>query len=521
MAIKTTISDYKILKEIGSGGMGAVYEAEHMETGDKAAVKVIHSELFKSAEFRKKFQDEGDLLSRFEHKNIVKYIEDGESEGCLYIVTELLKGESLEERFRSQEKPIKTNSVVKLLIELALGLGFAHLNGVIHRDIKPANIFLHKINGEVVPKILDLGIAKFKDESTKTAAGMALGTPQYISPEVFKGKKATPASDIYSLGIIAFRLLTGKMPFDVQRDQSNIVAISLAIHSAHEKGLPKVQEINPDVYPRLASIVDRMLQTDPQKRHSNGSELFEALIESDDADKTQFEIPNIQTVNIPKQVSVSGKKKKEKIIYAEYKDIFYQVDRAVNIEFDKQDRQTPIILLAAGLLVGLIFFIFLLVSFFLGISLVIFIVAIFYLVKKTDKGNQFFSSSTPKSIEPRTGKTIKVDKKGIAIYETSINWNCIEDFEIKRKSSRQEMLLMEIKIWYFKKDSSNIFHIDVPYDIDRHGKLSGILMQKNEQISKMVKKCPNCQSYLNSDTTYEYYCKSCNITFRKIYDDHE
>jgi len=298
------ISNFKILNEIGSGGMGTVYFAKHTKTGEKVAIKIIHPELSSNDEFRTRFMEEGELLSRFNHPHIVKYIEDGEFNDNLYIVTELLEGESLKDFFDSNESLIPVEKIRKVLIESSLALGFAHFNGVIHRDIKPGNIYFHSSENGITTKVLDFGIAKFKDQASKTATHIALGTPQYVPPEVLKGEAVSPASDIYSLGVVAYRLLTGKMPIDLPEDQANIVATTLAIYNAHQNGIPKILDINADADIELAEVVDRMLKTNPKERFQNGSELFEILTKNEDPDKTSFAIPVISQCEAEKSVLV-------------------------------------------------------------------------------------------------------------------------------------------------------------------------------------------------------------------------
>jgi len=308
MTIMNRISDYKILKEIGSGGMGTVYCAEDFKSGENRAIKVLHSRYSRNEEFRRRFRKEAEILKKLSHDNIVKFYESGEEKGELYIVLELLEGETLDHFFKAGSEPVAADIVLKILKEAAAGLSAAHENGVVHRDIKPGNIFIKREGLSFKTKLLDMGIAKINDETTKTATGIAVGTPAYISPEVLRGEKASAASDIFSLGIIAFRLLTGKMPIILPKETSNIVAVSLAIFNSHEKGLPKVDEFLKNAEKNISKVVNKMLETDISKRYENGTELMKDLencsIKTADPDATQFEMPLF-----PEEFSDHGEKK--------------------------------------------------------------------------------------------------------------------------------------------------------------------------------------------------------------------
>ena len=269
------IGKYKILSEIGRGGMGVVYKAEDPLLEEARALKVVHPELLRDDEFRERFISEAKMLNKLMHKNIVRFYEVGEDAESMFIVTELLEGTPLDELLK-EVGTFDGELALKILQGSAEGLSFAHSKNVLHRDIKPGNIFITQENG-LTAKLLDFGLAKSMGEKSMTTAGMAVGTPQYIAPEILNGAKAGPSSDIYALGIIAFKMVTGKMPIDLPEDQSSVMAITLAIYKAHQAGMPKVRSVNPNADENLANIIDKMLETDVKKRFSNGNELVEAL----------------------------------------------------------------------------------------------------------------------------------------------------------------------------------------------------------------------------------------------------
>ncbi len=271
------IGKYQILSEIGRGGMGVVYKAVDPLLEETRAIKVIHPELLRDGEFRTRFLSEAKMLNKLLHENIVRFYEVGEDSGQMFIVTELLEGKSVADTMKESSSPLKDEDVFLILKGVASGLSFAHKRGILHRDIKPANIFITEEDGFTV-KLLDFGLAKTTGELTLTASGMAVGTPQYVPPEVLDGKRATPASDIYSLGIAAFKMITGQMPINLPEELSSVMAITLAIYKAHQAGVPKVQSINPSTDKVLAGIVDKMLSTLESERYSDGEELRIALM---------------------------------------------------------------------------------------------------------------------------------------------------------------------------------------------------------------------------------------------------
>lgn len=215
LAAGTIIGErYAILRELGAGGMGRVYEAEHIALRHRVAVKVLRADR-RGGEYQARFRQEAEAAGRVGHPAIVAITDFAAAhEGVSYMVMELLRGESLEDWL---ERPGALRDGVAWLAEISRGLHAAHGAGVVHRDLKPANLFLHHgLDGRVQPKILDFGIAKVSTTdhtAIATAAGTILGTPYYLAPERALGKPLDARADLYSLGVVLYEMLTGTVPF--------------------------------------------------------------------------------------------------------------------------------------------------------------------------------------------------------------------------------------------------------------------------------------------------------------------
>jgi len=210
---------YQIERVLGSGGMGRVYRGKHTAIGKPVAIKVLHAALGNNQEAATRFQREALASGRLDHPNIVNVMDFGVLDnGNLYLVMEALDGEHLGHRLM-REKVLVWSDAVMIARGVLLGLRHAHERGIVHRDIKPDNLFLANKDGEEVVKILDFGIAKFyatgaPDDQQATRAGIAVGTPTYLSPEQAVGDAITPACDLYSTSIVLYEMLVGRAPFE-------------------------------------------------------------------------------------------------------------------------------------------------------------------------------------------------------------------------------------------------------------------------------------------------------------------
>src|SRR5688572_23249870 len=220
---------FKVLQKIGTGGMGAVYKASQPEMNRMVAVKILHPKLTNRQDLASRFRREARAMSHLSHPNTVRVFLYGELEdGSLYIVMEYLDGKNLNQTVRS-EGPMAMERALPILIQSCGALEEAHRAGIIHRDLKPENIFLSQQGGiRDFAKVLDFGLAKVTEREMRpgsvilTQEGMVFGTPELMRPEQAQGKTLTPASDIYSLAVILYEVLTGKLPFDAKNPMEYI-----------------------------------------------------------------------------------------------------------------------------------------------------------------------------------------------------------------------------------------------------------------------------------------------------------
>lgn len=264
--LKKSLGEYFLVARIGRGGMSKVYRALPNDTllpEDSVAVKVIDEDLASSAEFRARFRREIEVCASLNHPNIVKLLDWGEQGPMLYMVQELIDGDTLRDVVK---EPLSQARFLQLFAPLLQGLKSAHDKGVIHRDLKPANVML-TINDKV--KLMDFGLAKADTTGHNlTKTGDAFGTPLYMSPEQISGGAVDTRSDIYSLGIMAFELLTGRLPFDAGEDPMSVML-------AHLQTEPfRVDKFRQDLSPMISDIVEMMLKKDPGERYHDLSEIL-------------------------------------------------------------------------------------------------------------------------------------------------------------------------------------------------------------------------------------------------------
>jgi eukaryotic-like serine/threonine-protein kinase len=258
---------YELEELVGSGGMSDVFRARDNQLDRRVAIKILHGRYAGDPEYLERFRSEARAVARLSHPNIVMVIDRGEDAGRQYIVFEHVDGENLKELVqRTGRLPVRR--AVELALAVADGLAFAHQEGLVHRDVKPQNVLLSR-EGEV--KVTDFGIARSLEvERGVTQTGTVLGTGEYLAPEQASGKPVSPATDVYSLGVVLWEMLAGEVPFDGQ----NFVAV--ALRHVNEP-LPSLRELRPDVSSRLAAAVERALAKDPAHRFPSMAALAKEL----------------------------------------------------------------------------------------------------------------------------------------------------------------------------------------------------------------------------------------------------
>jgi formylglycine-generating enzyme required for sulfatase activity/dienelactone hydrolase/predicted Ser/Thr protein kinase len=256
---------YRIVEEIGRGGMGIVSRAEDIRLKRDVALKFLPPHLADSAELKERFLVEAQAAAALSHPNICVIHEVGESEDRPYIAMEYVEGETLRDKIK--KGPLSAGAALEIAIQVAEGLDEAHGKGIIHRDIKSANIM---ITGKGQAKIMDFGLAKVKEGPLLTREGTTLGTVAYMSPEQAQGQEVDPRSDIWSLGVVMYEMLSGVLPFKGEREASILYSV------VHEDPKP-LRTLIPDVPLELQQIIDRSLKKNPEARYASALELLNDL----------------------------------------------------------------------------------------------------------------------------------------------------------------------------------------------------------------------------------------------------
>src|SRR4051812_1261135 len=260
---------YRLERRLGAGGMSTVELAFDTRLERNVAVKLLAEHLAHDRNFVSRFRREALSAARLVHPNIVQVFDFGsdESSGRQFIVMEYVDGQSCAEILRDRGK-LPPGEAVDILTQACRGLDYAHRNGVVHRDVKPGNLLRGHDSGAV--KLADFGIAKAAEQSDITKVGSVLGTAAYLSPEQARGEPAGPASDLYALGVVAYQLIAGRLPYeaasltDLARQQSSSPP-------------PRLDELEPDVPPALAAAVLRALHGDPEQRYADAADMEDAL----------------------------------------------------------------------------------------------------------------------------------------------------------------------------------------------------------------------------------------------------
>jgi len=262
---------YKVLTQLGAGGMADVYCAEDQQLGRKVALKLLHRRFAEDAEFVERFRREASSAAGLQHPNVVGVYDRGEWDGTYYIAMEYLPGRSLKDVIR-QEAPLDPLRAIDITVQILKAARFAHRKGIVHRDLKPHNVML---DDEDRVKVTDFGIAR-AGASDMTETGSIMGTAQYLSPEQAQGHAVSQSSDLYAVGVILFELLTGHVPFDADS------AVTIALKHVSEAP-PPPSAFDPSVPPALEAIVLWALNKDPAQRPADADAFIQALEDARDA----------------------------------------------------------------------------------------------------------------------------------------------------------------------------------------------------------------------------------------------
>ena len=265
-----TLGKYRVLEALGRGGMAQVYRGYHPQLDRYVAIKVLRTDLVEQKEFLERFRREAHAVSGLRHPNIVQVFDFDVQDDFYYMVMELLEGDTLRARlneFRVKKERMPLDEIVRILVDILNGLEYAHSEGIIHRDIKPANIMLTRKNLAV---LTDFGIAQIVGSSQMTASGALMGTINYMAPEQGLEGRCDARSDIYSLGIVLYEMLTGYTPFDADTP--------LAILMKHlNDPLPLPSKLDPSLPPSFEQIVLKALAKDPADRYQSAAEMLAAI----------------------------------------------------------------------------------------------------------------------------------------------------------------------------------------------------------------------------------------------------
>ncbi len=260
---------YRLVALIGEGGMAAVYRAVDTRLGRDVAVKVLHPEYARDQPFLQRFQQEAEFAASLgAHPNIVAIYDIGQDDSLHYIVMELVEGRDLKEIIR-ERAPLEVAEAFSVARQVASALAFAHQRGLVHRDVKPQNIMVTDAGNA---KVTDFGIARSLSASQLTRTGMVIGTAHYFAPEQAQGKPASPSSDIYSLGVVLYEMLTGRLPFEAD------TPIGVAMQHLHSEP-PPPWDYNPGLSTRAGAVALRALEKDPERRYRDAMEFASALSE--------------------------------------------------------------------------------------------------------------------------------------------------------------------------------------------------------------------------------------------------
>jgi len=293
--IGETVGQYRIMEQLGQGGMATVFKAYHASLDRFVAIKVLHPSFKDDETFFMRFQREAQIVAKLEHAHIVPVYDFASAETEPYIVMKFIEGQTLKHRLK--ENPLNLQEALRILPAVAGALTYAHNQGILHRDIKPSNVMLDK---DGTPYLADFGLARIATRGESTMSqDVLLGTPNYISPEQAQGaKELTPATDIYSLGIILYEIVVGRVPFSADTPYA-------VVHDHIYKPLPMPTRVNPTVPPEVERVLLRALSKTPEDRYTSAVAMLDAFKEAvstanlNELSATSIRLEHFETASTP------------------------------------------------------------------------------------------------------------------------------------------------------------------------------------------------------------------------------
>ena len=267
----STIGKFQLERQLGGGGMGSVYKAKDTKLNRTVAIKVLNSQYDYNSDNIERFEREARTLVSLNHPNLMHVYDVGVEDNHHYFAMEYIQGRSLSSLIRDPEYELTSQEALRITIEIMAGLRKVHNSGIIHRDIKPANIMIESTDGRAV--LVDFGLSKSASDSGLTSAGSILGTPDYISPEQIEGFEAGYQSDIYSLGVVLYEMISGSNPFTRTSSMQTIRA-----HCSFTP--PPLRKVCPKTTKEISRIVEKMLDVDPIRRYQNIAELATDMLKA-------------------------------------------------------------------------------------------------------------------------------------------------------------------------------------------------------------------------------------------------
>jgi tRNA A-37 threonylcarbamoyl transferase component Bud32 len=263
--IGTSLGPYRILEQIGLGGMATIYKAYHAAMDRLVAIKILPHHYARDPRFVQRFDQEARLIARLEHRNILPVYDFGEQEGTTYLVMRYLQAGTVKDILRQGPRPLAETA--RLITDIAAALDYAHAQGIIHRDVKPSNVL---VDQQGTAYLTDFGLAKVLEASSELTGSAALGTPAYMAPEQTLGKPVTPQTDVYSLGVMLYEMVTGKPPFEAD------TPMAVALMHVHES-LPLPRILKPELPEAVELVVLKALTKEPADRYQSAGELARAF----------------------------------------------------------------------------------------------------------------------------------------------------------------------------------------------------------------------------------------------------